>query len=159
MYTPDELWTAVTKCWDEFPSDTIARAYVRHSQVANAIAHCQGGDDFVRQNAMHCNVRNCCFTTYDEDGNPTGVEVAQCFVEDDDDEQRNNQQLRYGPPDIDDDTFHNQLAKMEDSELVCLCKYLPGGTPEYKAVLRACDEKGLTDEVFGSGDENAENNA
>jgi hypothetical protein len=76
--TLDELWTAVTKCWNEFPLDTLARAHVRHGQIASAIAHCQGGDDFVRErNGLCCGVRNCCITVCDEEGKPTGVEVVQ----------------------------------------------------------------------------------
>ena len=49
VYQPDELWAAVKKCWDEFPMDTLARSYVRHSQIASALALHKGTDNFVRE--------------------------------------------------------------------------------------------------------------
>ena len=96
VHTLEELWAAVTKCWNEFLLDTIARAYVLHSKIANAIATCDGGDSFDWNNKMHCNVCNSCFTANDRDGNPSGVEVAQVHVELDDEDNkelttRNNQ--------------------------------------------------------------------
>lgn len=40
----EQLWKAVTKCWEEFPVEAIARAYAGHHQIVNAIAKCEGGD-------------------------------------------------------------------------------------------------------------------
>jgi hypothetical protein len=45
--------------------------------VVNAIASCNGGDQFMREKSyFHANVRQCCVATVDEEGRPTGVEVV-----------------------------------------------------------------------------------
>ena len=121
MFTPDELWAAVTKCWEEFPLDTTARAYVRHSQNASAIAQCNGGDEFVRERGgLHCHVRNCCVTVCGEDGKATGVEVVSAYDYDGIDEEVIwNHQLRYKPPVVEPSLAEN-LARMTPEEIVCL---------------------------------------
>jgi hypothetical protein len=76
LFSPDQLWEAIKACWREFPLDVIARSYVMHHQVVNAIASCQGGDQFLRDKSyFHANVRKCCVSTM-EGGVPTGVEVV-----------------------------------------------------------------------------------
>ena len=53
-----------------------------HHQVVNAIASCQGGDQFLRDKSyFHANVRKCCVATVDEEGRPTGVEVFTALEE------------------------------------------------------------------------------
>jgi hypothetical protein len=134
VFTPDELWTAVTKCWNEFPLDTLARACVRHGQIASAIAHCQGGDDFVREwNGLHCGVRNCCVTVCNEEGKPTGVEVVQAHEED---ESVCRRQLRYEPPDV-EPTLDENLKRMTPAELQCLFEGSPADHEWFDAVTDA----------------------
>ena len=75
VFTPDELWAAVTKCWEEFPLGTSVRA-----PIAFAIAQCNGDVEFVRdRGGLHCHVRNCCVTVCGEDGKTTGVEVVSAY--------------------------------------------------------------------------------
>ena len=55
------LYEYVQKAWDNYPVEKIARSFVHHAQVAAAIHHCNGGDDFVKQkNGLHWNVRKVC---------------------------------------------------------------------------------------------------
>ena len=132
---PDELWAAVTKCWEKFPLDTLARAYVRHSQIASAIAQCNGGDEFVRERSgLHCNVRNCCVTVCGEDGKPTGVEVVNAYDGIDDDVIW--QRLRYEPPDV-EPSFAENLARMTPEEIECLFNGLDRDHPWFNAVVTA----------------------
>ena len=106
IFTPDELWAAVKKCWHNFPLDSLARGYVRHAQMASALVACNGGDDFVRERGgLHYNVRNCCATVCGEDGKPMGVEVLTCYddsEEEEDDDENNNQKLRYEKPNVEE---------------------------------------------------------
>ena len=62
--------------------DAIARTFVMHHQIVNAIAHCQGGDEFAKQhNGLSMGIRKNCvpfFNERDENGNrASGVEVIQ----------------------------------------------------------------------------------
>jgi hypothetical protein len=82
LFSQDQLWEAIQDCWNAFPLDTIGRSYVMHHQVVNAIASCQGGDQFLRDKSyFHANVRKCCVSTVDEEGRPTGVEVFTALEE------------------------------------------------------------------------------
>lgn len=42
-FTLEEMFRTLFKCWRELPRDMMARAYVRHFQIAAAIGHCMGG--------------------------------------------------------------------------------------------------------------------
>jgi hypothetical protein len=42
----EKLWDVCRKVWDEFPEETIARAYAGHHQIFNAIYVEEGGDKF-----------------------------------------------------------------------------------------------------------------
>lgn len=135
VFAPDELWAAVTKCWEKFPLDTLARSYVRHSQIASAIAQCNGGDEFVRErNGLHCHVRNCCVTVCGEDGKPTGVEVVNAY--DGIDDEVIWQRLRYEPPDV-EPSFAENLARMTPEEIECLFNGLDRDHPWFNAVVTA----------------------
>jgi hypothetical protein len=81
VYNPDQLWPAIQLCWKEFPLDTIARSYIMHHQVVNAIASCEGSDEFLREKcSFHANVRKCCVSRVDEEGRPNGVEVVTALA-------------------------------------------------------------------------------
>jgi hypothetical protein len=134
VHAPDELWTAATKRWCEFPLDTLARACVCHGQIASAIAHCQGGDDFMRErNGLRCGVRNCCVTVCNEEGKPTGVEVVQAHEEDEDVAGR---QLEHNPPDV-EPTPDENLKRMTPAELQCLFEGLPADHEWFDAATDA----------------------
>jgi hypothetical protein len=82
LYAQDQLWQAIKLAWEMFPLDTISRSYIMHHQVVNAIASCEGGDDFLRAKSyFHANVRQCCVSTVDDEGVPTGVEVVTALEE------------------------------------------------------------------------------
>lgn len=78
IFTQEELWSAVEKCYKEFPMDTLARAYVQYAQIAYALYEHKGGDEFVRnRGGMQCNVQKSCVTICDQEtGKPIGVEVV-----------------------------------------------------------------------------------
>ena len=87
VFTTDELWQAVEKCWKAFPLDTLSRVYIRHAQIASAIASCLGGKKFVYEwGGLHCNIRNCCVTVCNQEGKPIGVEVASSYNIEEDEE-------------------------------------------------------------------------
>lgn len=86
--------------WEQFPLDTIARSYVGHHRVANAIAHCKGDDGFTREhNRFHCNVRKCCILMYGENGTLIGVEVVTS-EEGDNGAGGRRRQFKYPKPDV-----------------------------------------------------------
>jgi hypothetical protein len=56
----EELWKLVTDCWQQFPEETIARAFAGHHQIVNAMASCDGGDEFTKESGnggLHCGIR------------------------------------------------------------------------------------------------------
>ena len=128
VFTPNELWAAVTKCWEDFPLDTTARA-------GSAIAQCNGGDEFVREcGGLHCHVRNCCVTVCGEDGKATGVEVVSAYdYEGIDEEAIWNHQLRYKPPVVEPSLAEN-LARMTPEDIECLFDGLDKDHPWYAVV-------------------------
>jgi hypothetical protein len=141
VYNPDDLWTAVEKRWNGFRLDVLARAYVRHSQIASAIAECQGGDEFVRERGgLHCNVRKCCVTVCDNNGNSVGVEVVSA-IDPDETESNESRQLRYNPPDL-NPTLESNLSAMEVSELECMFYNLPPTHEWHDMVAKALLERG-----------------
>ena len=108
VYTPDELWEAVMDCVDDFSSATIARAYVGHHQMVNAIAHCRGGDDFVKaRGGLSVGVRKHCAPICTEDGIPLGVKIVEEL-----DEVDTSSMWKYPKPVI-TDFEHNTLNQQE----------------------------------------------
>ena len=140
IFTPDELWAAVKKCWHNFPLDSLARGYVRHAQMASALVACNGGDDFVRERGgLHYNIRNCCATVCGEDGKPMGVEVLTCYddsEEEEDYDENNNQKLRYEKPNVEEVVTEN-LQRMTSSEVYTLFHELPQEHPWFNDVMDA----------------------
>ena len=43
------LWQVIEKAWDEYPLDSIARAFIHHDQVAAAIEKGKGSDEFLKE--------------------------------------------------------------------------------------------------------------
>ena len=95
--------------YHNLPPETIARAYLGHHQMVNAIARDRGRDDFARERGgLHCGIRNCCIPYFDSDNSttPCGVEVIQS-LETDVNEEMEQKQLKYPTPDV-------SALKMED---------------------------------------------
>ena len=133
VFTPDELWSTVERCWRNFPLDALARACVRHSQVASAMACCNGGDDFVRaRGGLHMNARKCCATVCNSAGEPLGVEVSEAC--DNDDETADAPSLAHQKPFINTETLDEQLLRMTEAELQLMWAQSDQSHPYYQAL-------------------------
>ena len=113
----DQVWEILTKAWEEYPLEKIARTFVHHSQVAAAIYECKGGDEFVKQrNGLSFGVWRVCqpywkdgsdgyagldLTFFDERdiGVPDGV-VVHNIHDGVDIDSRNSKSLRYDRPNM-----------------------------------------------------------
>jgi hypothetical protein len=96
----EHLWELVNKAWDNLPLDSLARAYVRHHQVVNAIHDCQGGDEFAaQQQGLHFNVCKLCVPYFakEDDAQPAGVEVLE---EEMDQMDSSKLQFKYHQPNV-----------------------------------------------------------
>ena len=59
----DKAWNIVQQCYNNMSMDTIARAYVHHHQMVNAINECNGGDEYAkRRGGLHCGIRRSMMT-------------------------------------------------------------------------------------------------
>ena len=76
----EELWSIANKVYDDLPADTVARSYAGHHQMVNAIAHCEGGDEFAKaRGGLHFGIRKHCipFFSGDTDTEPAGVSLIE----------------------------------------------------------------------------------
>jgi hypothetical protein len=129
------------------PLETIARAYAGHHQIVNAIADCEGGDDFVRkQGGLHCVFRKHCVPYFanDEATEPCGVEMLESYDTDVNNEMAANN-LKYKVPDVSGLKMGEHL-KRED--LVFFEKNLPRDTDQFVEVAEALDELCMADDGF-----------
>lgn len=127
----EQLWTLVKKCWEDFPLDTIARAYSGHHQIVNAIAKCEGGDEFAREHqGLHCGIRKHCIPFYENEGStqPTGVEMIESM-----ELQRDVPELKYPTPEVD----QYPLDMLDEQELRCLVEGLPEDHDDWLEVNNA----------------------
>jgi hypothetical protein len=105
--------------------DTLARSY---TQVVSAIASCGGGDDFVQQ--------HCCVTVCDNNGNPTGVEVVECFEPDDEGEEE--KKLLHDKPTFNDEPLLRQaVLQMTEPEIKTLFHNLPASNVMFDKLVDA----------------------
>jgi hypothetical protein len=152
----EELWSYVEQVWEEFPLETIARAYAGHHQVVNAIAHDEGGDDFVRvKKALHFGIRKHCVPYYDneEAEEPSGVEMIQSI------DCGDTNRLRYKNPDVSELDMADFLS---EQELGVLFENLEEETDAWMQVstalvtkqLRLAEESDV--EMEGEGDNGGE---
>ena len=80
----DKLWEFVKSTYYSMPLDTIARSFTYHTQMANAIHSCHGGDEYATSSGRHCGVRRMFVPTYridSETGDPIGEPVGVDMVE------------------------------------------------------------------------------
>lgn len=75
----EELWSAMQKCWNAFPEETIARSFLHHHQMVNAIIRFKGEDSFAEEHkGLHCNVRKHFVAHCDENATiPSGAQMAE----------------------------------------------------------------------------------
>jgi len=79
MLSGTELWREVQRAFNLLPLDNIAKAFLAHHQVVNAIAHCRGGDDYAKtsqQSGLHFGLGTRCRTQYDKNFEPVGVALT-----------------------------------------------------------------------------------
>jgi hypothetical protein len=96
----------------KLPSETVARLYTGHHQIANAIADDEGGDAFVREKkALHCGIRKHCVPFYasEEADEPSGVEMVKSI----DYDGADTNGLRYQKPDITGLDMADHLSEQE----------------------------------------------
>ena len=75
MSEAENLWRTAEQSFDQYPRDKLARAYVHHHQMANAIIDFKGGDGFsTTSRTLHCGVRKVCETLLEK--NDKGEMVA-----------------------------------------------------------------------------------
>jgi hypothetical protein len=142
VFTPDQLWGAIKVCWSAFPLDTIARSYIMHHQVVNAIASCKGGDGFMREkNYFHANVRKCCVSTM-EDGVPTGVEVVTALEQSIDTDGADSRKFIYHQPDV----RSYDPSRLTEAELDLLYQETPVTHPLFGGISEAWALKQLEDD-------------
>ena len=116
----------------------VSRAYIRHAQIASAIASCSGGDEVVRERGgLHCNIRNCCVTVCNQEGKPIGVEVALSYDIEEDDELTQQQQLRYKQPTINQLNLEENLQRMTADELEVLFNGISVTHPWFNSIVDA----------------------
>ena len=125
-------------CLGDLSLDVIARSYVMHHEVVNAIASCEGGDDFLRAKSyFHPNVRKCCVTTVDEEGFPNGVEVVTALEESIDIVDRRD--FVYHKPDV--SSYDPSL--LIEAELDLLYQETPVDHPLFGGIAQAWGMKEL----------------
>jgi hypothetical protein len=81
----EKLWDVCRKVWDEFPEETIARAYAGHHQIGDAIYAEEGGDKFQQvKGGLHYGIRKAFVPTFGqpdketgEVGDPVGIELFE----------------------------------------------------------------------------------
>ena len=74
----DSIWNLVQQSYNNMPLDTIARAYVHHTQMVNAIYSCKGGDEYARtRGGLHCGVRKPLMPVCDDNNRRIGVEAVE----------------------------------------------------------------------------------
>jgi hypothetical protein len=147
LFSQDQLWQAIKLAWETFPLDVIARSYIMHHQVVNAIAACEGSDEFLREkSSFHANVRKCCVSTM-EDGRPTGVEVVTAL------EPVNFDSRKFVYPQPEVSSY--DPAKLTEAELDLLYKETPADHPLFDGIARAWGAKELEEleELWSSNSE------
>jgi hypothetical protein len=76
------LYRLALEAWNKLPLKTIASAYPRHHRVANAIAQCEGGDEFARtKGGTHFGIRKAfvpCFPDPEVSGDAEENESSNC---------------------------------------------------------------------------------
>jgi hypothetical protein len=119
----EELWKGIQHVYDNYPLDTLSRAYMHHAQIANAIIDCEGGDEFVTASrSLHCIVRSIVHPVYEDEQSTVlcGVEVLESLTAVDVEAK-----LQYKKPDVTEE-YEDALHAHEDDRL-----YNPGDHLSY----------------------------
>jgi hypothetical protein len=130
----EELNDCVQNAWNNLSCATIARAYLHHHQIVNAIARDEGGDDFIKEKGgLHCGVRKHAVHYFDneESTEPSGVYVVDEVCESADDTLlaqtpidpiTGTRRWKYPVPQV---SQYNPLEYLNVHEKNCLVENLP----------------------------------
>ena len=117
----EELNTCVRVAFENLPLDTVARAYLGHHQMVNAIIEDNGGDNHMRTTSgLHCGVRRQSDVLYnDANLSPSGIYVAEQPIGSTVEEQARS--WKYNVPVV----STRDICKLNQSELNFLERHLP----------------------------------
>ena len=97
----EELNNCVTNSYNNLPLDTVARSYLGHHQIVNAIARDNGGDDHMKEkNGIHVGVRKNCVPIYDETEGTKSIGVFVVQRPDGATVEEQVQNWKYEKPDV-----------------------------------------------------------
>jgi hypothetical protein len=140
----EKLWEGIDTVYNEFPEETLARGYVHHSQMVNAIYHCDGGDDFVKgSGALHCGVRRACVPFYNNDGETDGAPSGVQIVESLDEVDMSN--LRYPRPDV---SQYDPADYLTMAELEALVYHMDDDCCHFERYANAITKLQTSDEQY-----------
>ena len=97
MLSGTELWREVQRAFMLLPLDNVAKAFLAHHQVVNAIASCRGGDDYAKtpqESGLHFGLGPKVRTQYDKKFQPVGVALTYDGV------ANASNGLKYKKPDV-----------------------------------------------------------
>ena len=98
----EQLWDCIQRGWEEMPESTIARAYLAHHQIVNAIYRDEGGDQHMKEKGgLHFGVRRHSVPYFDSEDStvPSGVEMMEA-IDDDVVDTLEASGLKYPTPDV-----------------------------------------------------------
>eukprot|EP00978_Attheya_sp_CCMP212_P008137 scaffold18931_cov62-Attheya_sp.AAC.13 len=140
----EKLWEGIDTVYNDFPEETLARGYVHHSQMVNAIYHCDGADDFVKgSGALYCGVRRACVPFYNNDGETDGAPSEVQIVESLDEVDMSN--LRYARPDV---SQYDPAAYLTMAELEALVYHLDDDCCHFEQYANAITKFQMSDEQY-----------
>ena len=121
----ENLWKSVVRVWKNYKLETLAKTYLHHTQMVNAIHQCKGGDQFQKdKKSLHCGIQRIIQPFYKDvnDNHPCGVQILQTLEPIQVDEH-----LRYLTPDTDAEDPSQFLTKQELGFLVAEMALQQGG--------------------------------
>ena len=78
------IWEYVKSSYDSLPLETIARSFMHHVQMLNAINGCNGGDQYHKERGgLHCGIRKAFAPAFkvNNNGDPVGEAIGVETVE------------------------------------------------------------------------------
>ena len=117
----EELSKCVSNAYNNLPIDTVARSYLGHHQIVNAIVKDNGGDDHMRvRGGLHCNVRRKSVIMYEEGTTtPSGIFVAE--EEEGETVEEQTRKWKYKKPDV----SNRSIINLNATELNFFEQHLP----------------------------------
>ena len=146
----DTLWKFVKETYYSMPLDTIARSFAYHTQMANAIHGCKGGDEYATSSSgRHCGVRKMFTPTYklNDDGEPYGDPIGIEMVDiPNNQEEDEGHKLKYKTPIVDTSDPELMAKYLTIQELEFFMKEFDMDTPQWQNTAMAITMKQLQDD-------------